>query len=178
MAIRTAGIFFLGFAAIGAEPKMAVPRYAAGDQLIRPEGYREWIFVGSSIGMGYKDGDPPANAGFHHIYIQPEAYRQYVKTGTFPDKTMLVMEKVTAGTNASINKHGRFGAASEGIEASVKDERFPEKWRYYDFIGQGGPPLKQAKAFPKDRCWNCHFEHAATDNVFVQFYPVLKEARK
>ena len=35
--------------------------------------------------------------------------------------------------------------------------------------------LKAAKAFPKEACWNCHNEHAKTDNVFVQFYPTLRD---
>jgi len=25
-------------------------------------------------------------------------------------------------------------------------------------------------------CFDCHAEHAADDNVFVQFYPILREA--
>ena len=37
-------------------------------------------------------------------------------------------------------------------------------------------PATTAKPFAKDRCWKCHNEHAAVDNVFVQFYPVLRDA--
>ena len=61
---------------------------------------------------------------------------------------------------------------------ALKDEkRFPEKWAYFNFIGSKAPPLPQAKPFPKEACWNCHNQHAAADNVFVQFYPVLREAK-
>src|SRR5712692_4240733 len=86
----------------------AEPRFAAGNQLIRPEGYREWIFVGSNLGMGYSEGQSGKTVTFHNIYVQPEAYRHFVATGAFPDKTILVMEKVSAGTNASINRQGQF----------------------------------------------------------------------
>jgi hypothetical protein len=158
-----------------AAAEMPQPRYTQTGELLRPEGYREWMFVGASIGMGYKEGESKSPA-FHNIFIQRQAYDHFVKTGKFPDKTMLVMEKVEAGTDVSINKRGRFGHNFAGIEAAVKDEsRFAEKWAYYHFIGEGGVALAKAKAFPKESCWNCHNEHAAVDNVFVQFYPVLKE---
>jgi YHS domain-containing protein len=31
---------------------------------------------------------------------------------------------------------------------------------------------------PKESCYNCHIEHAAYDNVFLQFYPLLEEASR
>jgi hypothetical protein len=154
---------------------MPEPRYTQAGELLRPEGYREWMFVGASLGMGYKEGESKSPM-FHNIFIQREAYEHFVKTGKFPDKTMLVMEKVEAATDESINKRGRFGRSFAGIEAAVKDvSRFAGTWAYFHFIGEGGEALPKAKAFPKESCWNCHNEHGAVDNVFVQFYPVLKE---
>src|SRR5207249_1007671 len=83
----------------------------------------------------------------------------------------------SAGGNASINKRGQFEDRFIGIEAAVKDEkRFPEKWAYFDFIGASGQALARAKPFPKEACWQCHNQHGAADNVFVQFYPVLRVA--
>ncbi|MBM3814414.1 MAG: hypothetical protein FJW20_22550 [Acidimicrobiia bacterium] len=161
--------------------QMAEPRYN-GDQLIRPEGFREWMFVGANYGMGYTEPDgtkAERPKTFHNIYLQREAYRHYVQTGKFPDKTMLVMEVIRPGINASINKQGMFEDAPVGIEVALKDEqRYPDKWAYFNFIGSGGKPLPEAKPFPKQACWQCHNDHAAVDNVFVQFYPVLREARK
>ena len=157
---------------------MFEPRFPEGNQLIRPEGYRDWMFVGSNLNMGYSEDQTPKESRFHNIYIQPEAYRQYAATGKFPDKTVLVMEVIAAGTNASINKRGQFEDRPIGIEVSLKDEkRFAGKWAYFNFIGSGGAPVAQAKPFPKEACWNCHNQHAAADNVFVQFYPVLREAK-
>ena len=31
-----------------------------------------------------------------------------------------------------------------------------------------------ARPLPPERCARCHAEHAAVDNVFVQFYPQLR----
>jgi hypothetical protein len=175
-------VLFLSAVALSGETKMAEPKYTSDNQLIRPAGYREWIFIGSSIGMGYQEAsrsETDSPQMFHNVYIQPEAYRAYAATGKFPDKTMLVMEVIAPGSNASINKQGKFEEKFVGIEMSVKDEsRVAEKWAYYNFIGEGGKPLPQAKALAKDACWSCHNQHAQVDNVFAQFYPVLREARK
>lgn len=179
MASRFLAVFLAAATALLSQVKMPEPKYTEDNQLIRPEGYREWIFVGSNLGMGYTEGQAPKSPAFHNIYIQREAYKHYGATGKFPDKTMLVMEVVRPGTNASINKQGQFGDQFIGIEVALKDEKkFAEKWAYFNFIRSGGgAPLDQAKAFPKNACWNCHNEHGAVDNVFVQFYPVLRAAR-
>ena len=178
MASRFTALFLVCAGVLAPEEHMPQPHFAEGNQLLRPQDYREWMFVGSNLNMGYNEAPAPASSNFHNIYIQREAYKNFAATGAFPDKTMLVMEVVAAGTNASINKRGQFGDRFVGIEVALKDaKRFPEKWAYFDFIGPDGKPLAQAGAFPKDRCWKCHNEHGAVDNVFVQFYPVLREAR-
>jgi hypothetical protein len=177
--MRKAVFLFLTAALYSGE--MTQPRFTKADALIRPEGYRHWMFVGANYGMGYTEGDPKAQAKpstFHNVYIQPEAFKQYEATGRFPDKTMLVMEVVKPGTNASINRRGMFQDEYIGIEVALKDEkRFDGKWAYFNFIGAAGKPLAESKAFPKESCWSCHNQHGAVDNVFVQFYPVLRAAR-
>lgn len=152
------------------------PQYSPSGELIIPEGYREWVFVGSSLGMGYNEpGSTPPKQEFHHIYIAPEAYRVYERSGEFPKQTILMMEVYSAGSRESINRQGRFSSEFLRVEAAVKDvDRFPEAWRYFDF---GGPePRKTSTAFEKDRCWACHNEHGAKDNVFTQFYPGLRRS--
>jgi hypothetical protein len=176
MVWRTAGLLWLTAFAVADEP-MPQPAYTGAGELVRPTGHREWMFVGANIGMGYNEGAAPREPRFHHIYIQREAYKKFAENGTFPDKTMLVMEVLEAGSNESINRRGQFAARSLGVEVALKDEaRFPEKWAYFNFIGGQGKQLASAKAFPKQACWNCHNEHGAADNVFVQFYPALREA--
>ncbi|MEX2264502.1 MAG: cytochrome P460 family protein [Bryobacteraceae bacterium] len=177
MVARIAICFLLVSGMLGSEERMPGPRYTAQNELVRPEGYREWMFVGSSLGMGYAEGQAPSgNATFHNIYLQREAYSHFAKTGKFPDKTILVMEVLAPGKDVSINKRGQFSDRFIGIEVALKDEtRYAEKWAYFDFIGRGGKgPLASAKPFAKDRCWSCHNEHGKVDNVFVQFYPVLR----
>ena len=152
------------------------PRFTENKELVRPQGYREWVFVGSSLGMSYQEGQPKREPKFHNIYLKPAAYQHFQKTGGFPEGPILVMDGADAASQSSINRHGQFQDRFIGIEAAVKDStRFPEKWAYFSFIGEDGAPKKTAKAFPQDACWSCHNEHGATDNVFTQFYPVLRQ---
>ena len=67
---------------------------------------------------------------------------------------------------------GSSRARRVAVEAAVKDSRLPDGWGYFSF-GDGSEP--SATAFPRERCFACHREHAAVDNVFVQFYPVLRD---
>ena len=93
----------------------------------------------------------------------------------FPEGTILAMEVLTPGSQSSINRHGQFEDRFVGVEAAVKDSsRFPEGWAYFNFIRRGQPAAPTAKAFPKEACWECHNKHGQVDNVFTQFYPVLR----
>jgi Cytochrome P460 len=171
-------LLLAGAAGAASDANPARPQFVKGNQLVRPRGYHQWVFVGSSLGMGYRShtgaGEAPR---FHNVYISPAAYRQFRSKGTFPEGTVMVLEIVSSAGNASINKAGKFEDKILGIEASVKDSKhFPEKWAYFNFIGPKGEALEEAPPFPKSDCWSCHNPHGEVDNVFVQFYPVLREA--
>jgi hypothetical protein len=171
------GIILMSAGLMAAQVATDAPRFTTDNQLIRPEGYRQWMFLSSGLGMSYrKDADYNDDPAFTNVYIRPEAYRQFVADGTFPEGTILVLEMYSSKQEASINKQGHFQDRFIGIEAAVKDsKRFAEKWAYFGFVGKGGKALTQAKPFPKEACWECHNKNGAADNVFVQFYPVLRE---
>jgi hypothetical protein len=163
--------------ALPPEDPAAEPRFNEQKELLRPEGYREWIFVGATLGVSYSE-KPQANPRFHNLYINPRAYREFKQTGRFPEGTMIVMENFTARQQSGINRQGHFEDEFAGVEAAVKDSsRFPESWAYFNFTRRGQPPAATAKAFPKQDCWSCHNEHGETDNVFTQFYPMLRRGK-
>jgi len=62
-----------GAGALSGQGRMAEPLFADGKQLVRPEGYRRWVFVGSSLGMSYNEREAGDAPEFHNVYIQPEA---------------------------------------------------------------------------------------------------------
>src|SRR5438552_16519822 len=71
-------------------PVSKAASFEGKDTLLRPEGYREWVFVGSSSGLRYdkEDGKPqPEKLEYKNVYIDPVAYREYAKRKTFPQGT-------------------------------------------------------------------------------------------
>jgi hypothetical protein len=147
------------------------PQYTADGQMLFPAKYREWVYLSSGLGMSYTAGAQNMLM-FDNVFVNPGAYRKFLETGTWPDKTTLVLEVRGAGSNASINKAGHFQTADRmGVEVHVKDEaRFAGKWAFFGFE-DGASPAKQVPV--QASCYSCHLEHGAVDTTFVQFYPTL-----
>lgn len=170
-----AAMVLLGSAAVlksTPAPPPSGPEYTADDQLKLPENYRQWTYLTTGFDMSYS---PNAMNMDHHmfdnVFASPESYNAFVQTGTWPDKTVLVLEGRKAEGKGSINQKGNFQSTEiMGIEAHVKDEaRFPGKWAFFIFGG-----AKTAKMVPTNmECYTCHAQHAAVDTTFVQFYPTL-----
>lgn len=153
----------------------------SGDEVTLPEDYLTWVFVGASTGLSYSERDAAPKSSelsdpglFHHTYLNREAFDHFSRTGTFPEGTMLVLEVRRPERKVSIQRRGWFEGDLVGRELAVKDHsRFEDDWAYFGF--EEGTTT--AKPFPRDACWSCHKEHGADDNVFTQFYPVLREAK-
>jgi len=117
--------------------------------MARPDGYRSWVLVGSTQSEG----------SVHNIYISPTAYQQFVKSRSFPEGTVMVLEGMRPG-----------GTELTAFQVSVKDSsRFDGGWGYFDFGDKS-----TVRAGSNGGCRSCHEERANTDHVFTQFYPVLK----
>ena len=160
----------------GASAVAAMPRYDASGALQLPENYRRWTLIGTSLGLSYNE-DVPKREGFNHTLMEPTAYDYFVETGEFREGTMLALLVRGAASDAMPARHGRFASDVVAVELAVKDSsRVGEGWAYYDFRG-GSRARTSAQPFPKNQgCFACHVDHAARDNVFLQFYPLLSEA--
>jgi hypothetical protein len=137
---------------------------------VRPQGYRDWVFVSSGFRLS-NNSSPAEGATFTNVFVAPSAYHQFLATGNWPDKTVLVEEKRTSSNKGSLNKASQFQTDLVGISVKVKDgARFPEKWAYFSFDSSA----QTAQANPKAMCWQCHHDQGAVDSTYVQFYPTLK----
>ena len=169
-------LILLGCIILGSMAALAQsPSYTPDGKLMFPTGYREWIYLTSGVDMSYS---PMAmdHSMFDNVFVNPEAYHAFLETGTWPDKTMLVLEVRGAETKSAINKAGHYQTTEVmGREVHVKDEsRFPGKWAFFGF-----DDAPTAKEFPTEmECYLCHTQHAAVDTTFVQFYPTLIEIAK
>jgi len=151
----------------------SLPTYTDDGKLVFPANYREWIYLTSGLDMSYSPNGMAGHSIFDNVFVNPEAYREFTRTGTWPDKTMLVLETRVAATNVSINKSGHFQTGElMGREVHVKDEaRFPGNWAFFGFDDKD-----TAKMVPHEAaCYSCHEKHGAVDTTFVQFYPTLIE---
>ncbi len=159
------------------------PKWTQDDQLVLPEGYREWIFLGSPITPnGLNDGA----AGFpeyHNVYVHPQALAFYKETGAFAEGTILLKELQLSqeaqeddGSRHEVSGRGYFPGAYNGIDIAVKDStRFSDSqnWGYFNF-GHHAPPYAQtAAAAPTNACAQCHIDNADKDMVFTRFYRLL-----
>jgi hypothetical protein len=126
--------------------------------------------------MNYRPNAGMNHSMFDNVFVNPESYKYFVANGTWPDKTMLVLEVRGAATKSAINKAGHYQTTEVmGREVHVKDEsRFPGKWAFFGF-----DDASTAKMFPTEmECYSCHAQHTAVDTTFVQFYPTLIEIAK
>src|SRR5271170_3484350 len=147
------------------------PVYTPAGELKKPERYREWIFLTSGVDMSYSPNAAMAgHSMFDNVFVNPSAYRAFQETGTWPDKTTLVLEVRGAEGPSSINKRGHTQSQEVmGMEVHVKDAKLEGGWGFYEFDGPGSAKIVKRPA----SCYECHESHAAVDTTFVQFYPTL-----
>ncbi len=150
--------------------------YTRDARMVLPKDYREWVFISSGIGMSYlPGGGANANPSFENIFVNPEAYKDFLKTGTWPDKTVLILESRGSESQVSINKDGRVQSKLLAISAHVKDASHGG-WAFYSF---GNGTQQEGTLLPKSAdCYSCHQMNGAVDTTFVQFYPTLAEIAK
>lgn len=164
-----------GTAVWAADATAVMPTYDEDGKLLLPERFREWIFAGSSLGLSYSEGSGGVEM-FHHTLIEPTAYDHFVETGEFREGTMLALLLHDLGSGVLPGRKGQFASDLRSVELAVKDsERLEEGWGYYNFGSRKGL-LERAEPFGQESCYRCHAEHAAHDNVFLQFYPLLAQA--
>ena len=181
--VCTAGACVLAFAGwafrsapvtVAAAAETAKPytaTYTKDGDLVPPLQYREWVYLTTGLDMSYIPKASSDMSMFDNVFVNPEAYRAFQATGTWPDKTVMLLEGRQAQSRGSINKSGHFQSGGVmGLEIHIKDEsRFPGKWAFFDVASETKATLIPSGA----PCYTCHTDHAAVDTTFVQFYPTL-----
>lgn len=163
------------------EANSEAPTYDAEGNVLLPKNYREWVWLSSGLGMTYNepragDGSQRRPSNFTNVFVNPSAYRAFLQSGVWPDKTTLVLEIRGSESRGSINKDGQYQGAVRAIEVEVKDEKkFSGKWAFFDvdIASSRGKMLPTSAS-----CYTCHAQHGAVDNTFVQFYPTLADVAK
>ena len=129
-------------------------------------------------------GSPPAGSpsgpGFGNVFVNPSSYRSFMQTGQWPNGSVFILEGRNSSSEGSINKAGRFQTGLAGLEAEVKDARFPDGWAFFAFGPAGS--MKDAAAplsgTAVASCVDCHTKNTAVERTFVQFYPTLLDVAR
>jgi hypothetical protein len=159
------------------------PQYTSDGLMRLPTNYREWVFLSSGLAMTYGptgQANAQGNPRFDNVFVSPAAYKSFLKTGTWPDKTVMILEIRDSDSHVSINTGGRVQTGLAAVEVHVKDaarfkgDGFKGGWAFFAF-----DKADTAKVIPASaRCYSCHEEHGSVDTTFVQFYPTLIDVAK
>jgi hypothetical protein len=154
--------------------------YDAAGKLVFPSDYRSWPNIGTGLNMSYGPLRTEARAQppFTNVFVSPDSYRKFLQSGRWPDRTTFVLEirGSIAVNNSKTGNNGHYQGEILGIEAEVKDtQRFEQGWGFFSIDAE----QRLGTQIPTNAsCYTCHATHAAVENTFVQFYPVLRDVAK
>lgn len=158
-----------------------VLKFAEDGALIRPAGWREWVYIGTPLTPNAQNGGAAGFPEFHSVYIDPQSWAHWKETGTFREGTIIAKELALVGDTAAASGAGYFMGELQGFEIAYKSkERYPEEpanWAYFTFGHQPEPYEDRTMAQPTAACAACHVASAADDMVFTQYYPVIRAAK-
>jgi hypothetical protein len=170
---------------VAADTQRSTAVFDSDGKLKLPTGYRRWVFVGAPL---TPDGLNNGKAGFpeyHHVYIEEKNLDVYLKTGSFPEGTVIVKELTRVlnptfpdGSRTEPSGRGYFNGEFNGMDVTVKDsKRFANTngWGFFNFGHHPLPYAESAKEASAAECASCHAAFVAkTDMTWIQFYPMLR----
>jgi len=176
-----AGTLALALAALGQDATQAttdslhIAQLTPKGKLQKPADLDSWIFLGTSLGMGYNPGSfNAARPGqFQVVLMEPNAYRYFVKNGSYAPGSMFLLSFYDADTQKrSINQNGFTQADLTNFEIHLIDPARGQDGRaFYVFDADD----KEGNALPAgNNCVRCHTQHGAFAGTFAQFYPTLR----
>ncbi len=156
-------------------------QFTSDGEMIRPSGWREWIFVGSPVTPNSLNAGAAPFPEFHSVYIDPESWVHWKRTGEFREGTMFAKELTTIGDTVATSGIGFFNGELQGFEIAHKDSsRYSAEtdgWAYYSFGHTPEPYANSTAPMPTAACAACHTASAADDMVFTQYYPIIRVAK-
>ena len=174
-------------AAAQAEPSSAVFDSQGNLKMPDPHVFRRWVFVGAPLTPNALNNGKANFPEYHHVYIEEKNVEAYLKTGSFPEGTVIVKELTRVldptfpdGSRTEPSGRGFFNGEYNGVDVTVKDsKRFASTngWGFFTFGHHPLPYTTSAAAeAPSNKCASCHQAYVAkTDMTWVQFYPLLRD---
>jgi hypothetical protein len=188
LGLAASGVYLGVAKPVAAQTEQSSVVFNADGTMQLPTGFRKWVFVGAPLTPnGLNDG----KAGFpeyHNVYVEQKNVDAYLKTGEFPEGTVIVKELTRVlnptfpdGSRKEPSGRGYFNGEYNGIDLTIKDSKRFAKTNGWGFFTFGHHPLpydKVAAEKPVTECAGCHIANvAATDMTWIQFYPLLRDKK-
>jgi len=151
-------------------------------KLERPQGYRDWPYVGTPLTPNDMNGGKAPFPEFHTVYIDPTSWAHWKESGEIREGAILIKELISVGVKSASSGQGYFMGEFLGLEATIKSKKLfpnePGNWAYFTFSRADHRTLKRSTApEPVANCNGCHQATAAGDFVFTQYYPAMRATK-
>src|SRR5262245_50486148 len=141
-----AQVFHVGPASSLAAERVAgasleVAEFTASGELLRPANLDEWVFLGTSLGMGYNsvDFDPKNPGNLQVVLMEPKAFAHFKAHGNYADGSMFLLSFYAAEQRVSIDRAGFVQGELKNFEIHLLDRgRFAEGRAFYQFAKNDG----------------------------------------
>jgi hypothetical protein len=171
---------------VSADTQQSTAVFDSDGKLKLPTGYRRWVFVGAPLTPNGLNNGKAGFPEYHHVYVEEKNLDVYLKTGSFPEGTVIVKELTRVlnptfpdGSRTEPSGRGYFNGEFNGMDVTVKDsKRFANTngWGFFNFGHHPLPYAESAKEASAAECAGCHASFVAkTDMTWVQFYPILRD---
>lgn len=157
IAVLTAGAISVAISAHAQSLTADLPRPAV----------ENWISVGTTVRAS--TSDPATPNEFHHVQIEPGAYRLLAATKALPDGAILAVTFYSARREPN-STPALFAPDKEQLFAlEVLDKTHPDGRRFYTYT----PSAKTARALPAgNSCAMCHNARGSLQGTFAHDYPL------
>ena len=170
---------------VAADTQQSTAVFDSDGKLKLPTGYRRWVFIGDPLTPNGLNNGKAGFPEYHHVYVEEKNLDVYLKTGSFPEGTVIVKELTRVlnptfpdGSRTEPSGRGYFNGEFNGMDVTVKDsKRFASTngWGFFNFGHHPLPYAESAKEASAAECASCHAAFVAkTDMTWVQFYPMLR----
>ena len=70
----------------------ATAQFTSDGKFKLPVGFRKWVFLGAPLTPNALNDGEANFPEFHHVYVEEKNLDAYLKTGSFPEGTILIKE--------------------------------------------------------------------------------------
>jgi hypothetical protein len=130
LGLVAATVYLISTRTVAAQTQLSAAVFDSDGKLPLPTGFRKWVFVGAPLTPNGLNNGKAGFPEYHHVYIEAKNVDVYLKTGSFPEGTVIVKELTRVlsptfpdGSRTEPSGRGFFNGEYNGIDLTVKNNR-------------------------------------------------------